>query len=104
VQFSIRPRKGTSLRQNTRFEPSTRKIGLSVRAEREPEKIIKTGPQRYISRMRGGGTPVGSMMKFGIVVEPLNVMNHANFHLNLMASLRARGVGGSKMRFCLSYC
>ncbi len=39
VQFSTRPPKGTSLRQNARFEPSTMKIGLRVRAVREPEKI-----------------------------------------------------------------
>jgi hypothetical protein len=41
VQFSTRPPKGTSLRQNTRFEPSTMKIDLFVRAVREPKKIIK---------------------------------------------------------------
>ncbi len=60
VQFSTRPPKGTSLRQNTRFEPLTMKIGLCVWAVREPEKIkkkIKKGQQRYISRVRGGGTP-----------------------------------------------
>ena len=58
----IRPPKGTSLRQNTRFEPLTTKIGRSFRAVREPEKI-KTKKQKkskkardpYISRMRGGG-------------------------------------------------
>ena len=41
VQFSTRPPKGTSLRQNTRFEPLTMKIGLCVWAVREPEKIKK---------------------------------------------------------------
>jgi hypothetical protein len=33
--------KGPSLRQNTRFNPSTMKIGLFVRAVREPEKVNK---------------------------------------------------------------
>jgi hypothetical protein len=37
----MRPRKGPSLRQNTRFNPSTMKIGLFVRAVREPEKVNK---------------------------------------------------------------
>jgi hypothetical protein len=35
----MRPPKGPSLRQNTRFNPSTMKIGLFVRAVREPEKV-----------------------------------------------------------------
>jgi hypothetical protein len=35
----MRPPKGTSLRQNTRFNLSTMKIGLFVRAVREPEKV-----------------------------------------------------------------
>jgi hypothetical protein len=47
--------------------------------------------------VHGGGTPVGIIMKFGIVVETLNVMNHANFHLNLMAGLYVRGT--SKIGF-----
>jgi hypothetical protein len=33
--------KGTSLRQNTRFEPSNMEIDSAVRAVREPKKIIK---------------------------------------------------------------
>jgi hypothetical protein len=37
----MRPSKGPSLRQNTRFNPSTMKIGLFVRAVREPEKVNK---------------------------------------------------------------
>jgi hypothetical protein len=37
----MRPRKDASLRQNTRFNPSTMKIGLFVRAVREPEKVNK---------------------------------------------------------------
>jgi hypothetical protein len=37
----MRPQKGPSLRQNTRFNPSTMKIGLFVRAVREPEKVNK---------------------------------------------------------------
>jgi hypothetical protein len=62
--------KGPSLRQNTRFNPSTMKIGLFVRAVREPEKVNKKkkpkkkGHERYISPMRGGGTPEGGSMKF----------------------------------------
>jgi hypothetical protein len=67
---------------------------------REPEKMEKNknkkGHQRYISCMCGG-TPAGNMMKFSIVVEPLNIMNHVSFHLNLMASVRA--TGGSKRGF-----
>jgi hypothetical protein len=37
----MRPPKDASLRQNTRFNPSTMKIGLFVRAVREPEKVNK---------------------------------------------------------------
>jgi hypothetical protein len=37
----MRPPKGPSLRQNTRFNPSNMKIGLFVRAVREPEKVNK---------------------------------------------------------------
>jgi hypothetical protein len=40
VSFNETP-KDTSLRQNTRFNPSTMKIGLFVRAVREPEKVNK---------------------------------------------------------------
>jgi hypothetical protein len=40
----MRPPKDTSLRQNTRFNPSTMKIGLFVRAVREPEKVNKKKP------------------------------------------------------------
>jgi hypothetical protein len=36
--MSIRPPKGTSLRQNTHFEPSCTFLRLSVRAGREPQK------------------------------------------------------------------
>jgi hypothetical protein len=36
--MSTRPRKGTSLRQNTHFEPSCTFLRLSVPAGREPEK------------------------------------------------------------------
>jgi hypothetical protein len=90
VQFSIIPPKGTSLRQNTRFENRYMEIGLGSGCARTWENG-KTGHQRYISRSRAGGTLVGSMMKFGKVVEPLILMNHTNFHLNLMASLRASG-------------
>jgi hypothetical protein len=39
--MSTRPPKGTSLRQNTHFEPSCTFLRLSVRAGREPEKTGK---------------------------------------------------------------
>jgi hypothetical protein len=39
-------KKGTCLRQNTHFEPSTMKIGLFVRAVREPEKVNKKKPKK----------------------------------------------------------
>jgi hypothetical protein len=99
----MRPPKDTSLRQNTRFNPSTMKIGLFVRAVREPEKvnkkIIKKGHERYTSPMRGGGTPEGGSMKFCTFVESLDVIKCANFHVYLMINLRARW--GSKMSFSL---
>jgi hypothetical protein len=42
------------------------KIDLFVRAVREPEKIkIKKGQQRYMSRMRGGGTHKDGKLKLG---------------------------------------
>ncbi len=68
------------------------KIGLPVRAVREPEKVYKKkmkkkGHQRYISRIRGGGTPKDGEMNFGTLVDPMEVINHANFHLHLMSSL-----------------
>jgi hypothetical protein len=74
----MRPPKGTFLGQNTRFNPSTMKIGLFVRAVREPEKVnkkpLKKGHERYISPMRGGGTPEGGSMKFCTFVESLDVI------------------------------
>jgi hypothetical protein len=91
----MRPPKGTFLRQNTRFEPSIMKIGSTVRAVREPEKIVKTknknkkGQQRYFSRVRGGGTPIGGIMKFGTIVDVPDVINLANFHICSMSSLGA---------------
>jgi hypothetical protein len=42
----------------------------------------KKGQQRYISRVRGGGTLGGVMVKRGTFVEPLDVMNHANSSLS----------------------
>ena len=39
----------------------------------------KKGHQRYISRMRGGGTLGDSSMKFGTLVELPDVMNPAKF-------------------------
>jgi hypothetical protein len=102
----MRPPKGPSLRQNTRFNPSTMKIGLFVRAVREPEKVnkntktkknLKKRHERYISPMRGGGTPEGGSMKFCTFVESLEVIKCANFHFYLMINLWARW--GSKMSF-----
>jgi hypothetical protein len=82
------------------------KIGLFVRAVREPEKVnkkkkktLKKGHERYISPMRGGGTPEGGSMKFCTFVESLDVIKCANFHVYLMINLRARW--GSKMSFSL---
>ncbi len=49
----------------------------------------KKGQQPYISRLRGGGTPVDGAMKFGIIVELLDVMNCANFHHDWMNSFFA---------------
>jgi hypothetical protein len=89
--------KGTSLRQNTRFELSTMKIELFFRAVRESTKKMKKGPQRYISRIcGGGGTPKDGELKLGTFVEPMNIINRTNFHLFLMNSFRASG--GSNMR------
>ena len=80
------------MRQTTRFEPSIMKIGLSVWAVREPEKVIRRKRhQRYISRMRGGGTPGDGEMKLGTFVELMDIINHANFHLYLMTSFWASG-------------
>jgi hypothetical protein len=61
------------------------KIGLVVRAVHEPKKVKNTikikRQQRYISHMRGGGTPVDGMMKPGTFVELPDVINRVNFHL-----------------------
>jgi hypothetical protein len=57
------------------------------------------GHQRFISRVRGGGTPTGGMMKLGTFVDVADVMNRANFHLRVMSSFRAGG--RSKKGFCL---
>ncbi len=49
--------------------------------------------------MRGGGTPKDGDMNFGTLVDPMEVINHANFHLHLMSSFGASG--GSKNRIYL---
>jgi hypothetical protein len=51
----IRPQKGTSLRQNTRFGPSTMKIDLFFRAVREPKKLmdVMNHSNFYIFLMNG---------------------------------------------------
>jgi hypothetical protein len=51
-----------------------------------PEKILKKGHERNISRMRGGGIPVGGMMPLGTLVEIQDVMNHAPSHHHWMNS------------------
>jgi hypothetical protein len=80
------------------------KIGLSVRAVREPKKIIKKiknkkGQQRYISRICRGGTPKDGELKHGTFIDLMDLINRANFYLFLMNSFRASG--GSKMRIYL---
>jgi hypothetical protein len=71
------------------------KIGLFVRAVREPNKVIKKiykkGQQRYISRICGRGTPKDGELKLGTFVERMDVINHTNFYLFLMNSFRASG-------------
>jgi hypothetical protein len=52
---------------------------------------MNKGHQRYISRARGGGTPVSGMMKLGTFVEALDNMNNANFNLHKKNILRASG-------------
>ena len=92
------------------------KIGSAVWAVREPQKMVKKnkkiknkGQQRYISRVRGGETPIGGMMKLGTFVDVPDVMNHANFHLRVMGSLGAgrgsrRGVLPLKCIWLLQHC
>jgi hypothetical protein len=46
----MRPPKGPSLRQNTRFNPSTMKIGLFVQAVREPEKVNKKKEKKNLKK------------------------------------------------------
>jgi hypothetical protein len=69
------------------------KIGLFVRAVREPKKIkIKNkGQQRYISRICRGGTPKDGELKLGTFVELMDLMSHTNFYLFLMNVFRASG-------------
>jgi hypothetical protein len=61
--------------------------------------LPKKGQQRYYSRVRGSGTPVGGLMKLGTLVDVPDVMNHASFHVRVNSSLGASGV--SKIGFCL---
>jgi hypothetical protein len=67
------------------------KIGLFVRAVREPKKIIKKGQQRYISRICGGRTPKDGGLKLGTFVELVDEINQTNFLLFLVNSFRASG-------------
>jgi hypothetical protein len=66
--------------------------------EKNYEKINnKRGQQRYIARVRGGGTPSGGMMRLSKFVDLPNEMKDANFHLHVMNILRASW--GSKNGF-----
>jgi hypothetical protein len=86
-------------------------IGLLVRVVREMKKMvnirkkkkIEKGQQRYISRVRRGGTPSGGMMKLGTFIDPLDVMNRATFHLHIrwLFSGLTGGDGSQKKRFSL---
>jgi hypothetical protein len=75
------------------------KIDFSVRAVREPEKIIKIkkGQQRYISRICGGVTAKDGELKLGTFVELMNIISHTNFYLFLMNIFQASG--GQKLVF-----
>ena len=94
---SIRLPTGTSLRQNTHFELSTTRIGFSVRAVREPEKVKikkkskKKGQDPYISRMRGGGALRGRKMVLGTSSEPQEVIIYANLCVYQISSFGAAG-------------
>jgi hypothetical protein len=65
-----------------RFEPSTMKIDLFVRAVREPKKIIKNknkkGTTTYFTYMRGRN-PKDGELKLGTFVELVDIINHTNF-------------------------
>jgi hypothetical protein len=50
VRNFSRPSKGTSLRQNTHFEPSIMRIGFPDWAVREPEKVYKNKNNKRIKR------------------------------------------------------
>jgi hypothetical protein len=45
-------------------------IGLSVRPVHEIQKIGKNKQKRYISRLRGDGTPLCGMIKQATFVDP----------------------------------
>jgi hypothetical protein len=72
------------------------KIGLFVRAVREPEKVnkkknLKKKDTNVIFHLCvGAETPEGGSMKFCTFVESLDVIKCANFHVYLMINLRAR--------------
>jgi hypothetical protein len=83
------------------------KIGLFVRAVREPEKVNKKKKKKNLKKRTRtlyftyawGGTAEDGSMKFCTFVESLDVIKCANFHVYLMINLRARW--GSKMSFSL---
>jgi hypothetical protein len=63
------------------------------------KRSVKKGQQRYISRVRGGGTPMAGMMKLGTFVDVMHVVKYVVSNLRVISSLRARG--GSKKMFPL---
>jgi hypothetical protein len=64
------------------------KIDLFVRVIKNKNK---KGQQRYISRICGGGTPEDDELKFGTIVELMDIIDRTNFHLFLMNSFQASG-------------
>jgi hypothetical protein len=43
------------------------------------QKLKNIEQQRCVSLVLEGGTPVGGMVKLSTFLDPLNVMNYANF-------------------------
>jgi hypothetical protein len=57
-----------------------------------PKKIIKKvqkGQQRYILRIRGGGTPESGVIKLGTFFDAQDFINHAKFYVHQMNGVRA---------------
>ena len=92
--------KGTSLGENTSFEPSTMEIGSSVRPVEVSKKIIwkeRKGKERkamhkksqkcYISRSCSGEAPEATMIKFEAHANMVIVVNFAKFDVCILNSL-----------------